>query len=69
MYRLADNILDALSKKGMTQMELAKELHLHENTVYGWTRGQRTMSGYALYRTSKILGISVEKLMEGVEDE
>ena len=53
----------------MTQKEFAEAMDLHENTVYGWTRGKRIMSCYALYRAAKILQVSMEKLMEGVDDD
>ena len=66
-YRLGNNLIEAIEAHGMTQKEFAEAMNLHENTVYGWTRGKRVMSCWALYRAAKILNIPMEKIMEGVE--
>lgn len=66
-YRLGNNLIEAIEAHGMTQKEFAEAMNLHENTVYGWTRGKRIMSCWALYRAAKILNIPMEKIMEGVE--
>ena len=68
-YRLGNNLVEAIEAHGMTQRDFADAMNLHENTIYGWTRGKRIMSSYALYRAAKILNISMEKLMEGVDDD
>ena len=67
-YRLGNNLISAIESKGLTQRQFAEAMHLHENTVYGWTRGNRIMSCYALYRAARILDITMEKLMEGVDE-
>lgn len=67
-YRLGNNLISAVEARGMTQKEFAEAMNLHENTVYGWTRGKRIMSCYALYRAARILGCTMDDLMKGVDE-
>ena len=66
-YAIGNNLITAIESRGMTQKEFAEAMHLHENTVYGWTRGQRIMSCWALYRAAKILGVRMEDIMKGAD--
>ena len=67
-YAISDNILKLLKDKHLTQHELAARIGVHDPTLSKWMTGQRQPSAYALLRISRVLGVTVEKLMEGVED-
>ena len=68
-YAIRENIYRLLRKKRMTQHELALRIQSHDDTVSRWMTGQRQPSAYALLRISRVLGVTMESLMEGVEDE
>lgn len=67
LYRFADNMVEAMEEKHMTQVELAIKLGIHVNTVHRWCRGSQAPSAWDLYRTAKYLETTMDKLMEGVE--
>ena len=67
-YAIGENIYRLLRKKRMTQHELALRIQSHDDTVSRWMTGQRQPSAYALLRISRVLGVTMEDLMEGVED-
>ena len=67
-YAIGENIYRLLRKKRMTQHELAARIQSHDDTVSRWMTGQRQPSAYALYRISKVLCVSMEQLMEGVDN-
>lgn len=52
----------------MTQRELAERIGTHEDTLSRWINGQRQPSAYALLRISRVLGVSMEELMAGVDE-
>ena len=68
-YAIGENIYRLLRKKRMTQHELAARIQSHDDTVSRWMTGQRQPSAYALLRISRELGVTMEQLMEGVDDE
>lgn len=68
-YAIGENIYRILKERHMTQKELAARIHVQEPTLSKWMTGQRQPSAYALLRISRVLGVSMEKLMEGIEDE
>ena len=68
-YAIGENIHRLLKMKRMTQHELAARIRSHDDTVSRWMTGQRQPSAYALLRISRELGVSMEYLMRGVEDE
>ena len=67
-YAIGNNISALLKQKKMTQHELAARIHSHDDTVSRWMTGQRSPSAYAVLRMSKVLGVSMEFLMAGVDD-
>ena len=67
-YAIGENIYRLLKQKRMTQRELAKRIGTHEDTLSRWMTGQRQPSAYALLRISRVLGVSMEELMAGVDD-
>jgi len=67
-YAISDNILKLLKDKHLTQHELAARIGVHDPTLSKWMTGQRQPSAYALLRISRVLGVTMEMLMEGIED-
>ena len=68
-YAIGENIYRLLKQRRMTQHELAARIQSHDDTVSRWMTGQRQPSAYALLRISRELGVTMEQLMEGVDDE
>ena len=68
-YAIGENIYRILKERHMTQKELAARIGVHDPTLSKWMTGQRQPSAYALLRISRVLGVSMEKLMEEIEDE
>ena len=67
-YAVSDNIYKLLKDKHMTQRELAARIRVQEPTLSKWMTGQRQPSAYALLRISRELGVTMEQLMEEIED-
>ena len=65
--RLRDNLL--IASREMSQKELADKLKITVRTVNGWMSGAKIPTLYGAYRFCKLVGITVEQLMDGVEDE
>lgn len=68
-YAIGNNISALLKQKKMTQHELAARIQSHDDTVSRWMTGQRQPSAYALLRISRELGVTMEELMEGIDNE
>ena len=68
-YAIGNNIYRLLKQRRMTQHELAARIQSHDDTVSRWMTGQRQPSAYALLRISRELGVTMESLMEGIEEE
>lgn len=68
-YAIGENIYRLLKQRRMTQHELAARIQSHDDTVSRWMTGQRQPSAYALLRISRVLDVTMEQLMEGVDDE
>lgn len=68
-YAISRNIKNALNDMGLTQKELAKNTGLSEVTLSRYMQGVRQPTAYSLYRISMFLGVPLESLMDGVEDE
>ena len=66
LNRLRDNLLKYTN--GMTQRQIAFKLDLSDTVVNKWFAGIRPPSLSAAYRLCKMIGITVEQLMEGVEE-
>lgn len=67
-YAVGENIFKMLKHRKMTQHDLAVAIGSHDATVSKWMSGQRSPSAYAVLRMSKVLGVSMEFLMAGVDD-
>ena len=67
-YAIGENIYRLLKQRRMTQHELAARIQSHDDTVSRWMTGQRQPSAYALLRISRVLGVTMESLMEGVDN-
>ena len=67
-YAIGNNIYRLLKQRRMTQHELAARIQSHDDTVSRWMTGQRQPSAYALLRISRVLGVTMESLMEGIEE-
>ena len=58
-------ILDLRKEKGMTQKQLADILHLSDKTISKWERGQGCPDVSLLGKLSQVMGVNLEKLLEG----
>ena len=68
-YALGRNIFDRLRVIKMSQRVLAEKLDIHEGTVSKWINGMSEPKASMLYRISRILGVTMDELMEGTFDE
>ena len=69
VYAVGRNIKLYCRMKNMTLHTLADDIGVSWVTMSKWINGHRQITAYALYRVSRVLGVSMESLMEGVEDE
>lgn len=69
VYAVGRNIKLYCRMKNMTLHVLADEVGVGWVTMSKWINGRRQITAYGLYRVSKVLGVSMEQLMEGIEDE
>ena len=67
-YAIGNNIYRLLKQRHMTQHELAARIGVHDPTMSKWMTGQRQPSAYALLRISRELGVTMESLMDGVDN-
>ena len=65
---IGENIRKRIDEKGLLMREVAAEVNVLEHTFFGWMRGERQPSAYALYRLARYFGCTMEDLMEGVEE-
>ena len=68
IYAVGRNIKLYCRMKNMTLHTLADEIDVGWVTMSKWVNGRRQITAYGLYRVSKVLGVTMEKLMEGIED-
>ena len=65
-YTKAGELIRALRlEKGLTQRELAEELHISDKAVSKWERGLGCPDVSLLPGLSSILGVNIEKLLSG----
>lgn len=50
---------------GMTQKQLAEQMHISDRTISKWERGQGCPDISLLRHLSEIFGVNIEKLLEG----
>ena len=68
-HAIGDNIRLYCRMKNMTLHALAYDIGVGLVTMSKWVNGRRQITAYGLYRVSKVLGVPMERLMEGVEDD
>ncbi len=68
IYAVGNNIRLYCRMKNTTLHTLAEDIGVSWVTMSKWTNGHRQITAYGLYRVSRVLGVPMEKLMEGVED-
>ena len=61
-----DNIKKYRRKKGLTQEEMAKKLHVVRQTVSKWETGKSVPDAEVLIRMAEVLDVSVNELL-GIE--
>lgn len=67
--KIAENIKAVMNKKNICNRELADLTKTTEVTMSRWLSGHRMITASGLYRVAKVLGVTMENLMEGSEDE
>ena len=67
-YAVGNNIYNILKERKLSQKWLAIQIGVHETTISKWTCGQNNIKAINLYKISKVLGVTMDELMEGVED-
>ena len=58
-------ILKLRKEKGMTQKELADMMYISDRTISKWERGIGYPDVSLLHELSRILGVNIEKILEG----
>jgi transcriptional regulator with XRE-family HTH domain len=69
IHATGDNIKHLCKRKGLTLGILADRIGVSDCTMSNWINGHRQVTAYGLLRISRVLGVTMEKLMEGVEDD
>jgi transcriptional regulator with XRE-family HTH domain len=59
---------DLRLRAGLTQQSLAEKSGLTFFTIRNWEQGQRFPSALALYQLAQALGVTMESLVEGLQD-
>lgn len=60
---IADRIKHLREKSGMTQIQLAKRLHVSRNTINSWEMSLSNPSCVCLAELSKVFGVSADYLL------
>ena len=68
-YAVGKNIKLFCRMQNKTLDQLADEIGVSKDTISRWCNGRRQITSYGLYRACKALGVPMERLMEGIEDE
>ena len=66
-HAVGDNIKHLCKRKGLTLGILADRIGVSDCTMSNWVNGRRQITAYGLLRVSRVLGVTMEELMEGVE--
>ncbi len=67
IHATGDNIKNLCKRKGLTLGILADRIGVSDCTMSNWVNGRRQITAYGLLRVSRVLGVTMEELMEGVE--
>ena len=63
---IGGNMLKMIVKSGMTVEQFAKKIGVNTDTLQRWLDGSRQITVYALYRSARFLGTSMDSLCEGI---
>lgn len=61
------NIATEAEQRGLGFAELCAALNVQPETLMRWTTGERMITVYGLLRASRILGVPMERLTDGIE--
>ena len=64
-YKVGNKLKMEIKSKGYRQDDFAKLLGVTTSTIFRWTNQRATPDIFYLYKASKILGISLNELLEG----
>lgn len=67
-WEFGERMRDARKRAGMNQCELAKALHVSQNTISKWENGHTMPNAYHIYLMAKALGIGSGWLVTGEEE-
>ena len=63
-----DNIYRLMRSRNRTETWLARQLNVEPETVMNWLNGKRQPTVYAVYRISKLFNVSMETIVEGIDE-
>lgn len=61
-------VKELLKNQGITQKELSKKLELNDRAVDSWVQKGNVPGVFDCYKISQILGVSIDYLLTGEED-
>ena len=67
LKKFGDRIRSLRNQAGISQEKLAELAEMHRTYVSGIERGERNVSLMNITRLARALGVSVSKLMEGLD--
>ena len=67
-FAVGKNIKLYCRMQNMTLDQLADEIGVSLDTISRWCNGRRQITVYGLYRVSRVLAVTMERLTEGIED-
>ena len=68
-FAVGKNIKLYCRMQNMTLDQLAEGIGVSHDTISRWCSGRRQITVYGLYRASRVLAVTMERLTEGIEDE
>ena len=68
-YAIGNNLHKLLKERKMSQRQLADEIGVNINSMSKWMNGYMQPSSYSVYKAAMVLGVTMERLMEGIEDD
>ena len=68
-FAIGNNIRRILDERGLSQVWLAKQIGTSHTVFTPWMNGKSLPSLMSLYRISRVLNVTMDSLMEGINDE
>ena len=68
-YAIGNNIRRILDERKLSQLWLAKQIGAKNTIFTPWLNGKALPSLMSLYRISRVLGVTMDSLMEGIDDD